>query len=346
MQVIDLIKEHDYKIISVVGMSKNAGKTVALNEIIDEAMEEDILLGITSIGRDGEKQDVVTCTEKPMIYINEGTFVATAENLFLCSEAKLEIMEITDFNTSMGKIIIARALTSGHVQIAGPCTNKDIRAVSEMMLGFGAKLVIVDGALDRVSSASPSITEATVLSTGAVLSRDMNKVIEQTIHRVKLFNLAPLEDPVLRELVSDIFANNRIATIDETLKVEELEIKTALNSGKAIGRALGETTKFVILPGSLVTKTAMDIITSTKHYKNVTFVVKDATKIFIDHRDWLYISKMGMNIVVVDVIKTLAVTINPYAPQGYFFDPELFKNKMAEYLEAVPVIDVMEGCEF
>ncbi len=63
MQLIDLIRENRHQVVSVVGMAKNAGKTVTLNEIINQSMESGTLLGLTSIGRDGETQDVVTCTQ-------------------------------------------------------------------------------------------------------------------------------------------------------------------------------------------------------------------------------------------------------------------------------------------
>ena len=52
-----------YKTLSIVGMAKNAGKTTALNYLIEEAIDEGILLGVTSTGRDGESQDLVTGTE-------------------------------------------------------------------------------------------------------------------------------------------------------------------------------------------------------------------------------------------------------------------------------------------
>ena len=59
-----------YKTLSIVGMAKNAGKTTAMNFLIEEAMDEGVALGITSIGRDGESQDLVTGTEKPKIYLD------------------------------------------------------------------------------------------------------------------------------------------------------------------------------------------------------------------------------------------------------------------------------------
>lgn len=341
--LIELI-QNDYKIISVIGMSKNAGKTVALNELVYQAIESGVCIGLTSIGRDGERQDVVTCTEKPTIYVETGTFVATAEGLFNCSDARLEILEITDHQTPMGRIVIAKVINSGNVQIAGPCTNHGIREVSEKMISFGSDIVIVDGALDRVSSASPSITDATILSTGAVLSRDMDKVIEQTAHRVRLFKLEKIEDESLQKVVReaiDLKDNIMIEIIDDEIKIKTLDIKTALNAGKIIANNMNENTRFVVIQGSLVTKTIMDIVRQTKLYKDVKFVVKDATKIFIDHRDWMYFNKIGIKLMVLDPINILAVTVNPFSPMGYYFDPNKFRDQLARELDGIPVFDVV-----
>lgn len=152
MSLIELIYPQ-YKIVSIVGMAKNSGKTVTLNRIIEEAIESSITLGLTSTGRDGESQDVVTKTEKPPIYAEEGTLIATAAETLELGDAKIEILDITDYTTPLGNIAIGRVKESGYVQIAGPQTNKGIKAVSELMLSLGAQLVLIDGAINRVASA-------------------------------------------------------------------------------------------------------------------------------------------------------------------------------------------------
>lgn len=342
MQLLDLIK-NKYKIISVVGMAKNSGKTVTLNELIGEAFDEDLKLGITSIGRDGEKQDIVTFTEKPLIYINQGTLIATAEELFSACEANLEILEITDCNTSLGRVLIARALSSGYVQIAGPCTNNEIRKVAEKMLDYGADVAIVDGALDRLSSASPSITEATILATGAVLSRDMNKVIEKTAYQANLFSLENIDDEKLKSIAEQAMRDKKICVIDEQYEINDLDIKTALNSGRDIASALTKDSRYVIISGSLVGKTLRDILSCTKLFKDVTFIIKDSTRVFIDYRDWQYFQKVGIKLRVLEKINVLAITINPYSPLGYYFSPKEFLDKMKGILNPIPVVDVMRG---
>ena len=82
-----------YKTLSIVGMAKNAGKTTALNYLIEEADDEGITLGITSTGRDGETQDLVTGTEKPKVYLYEDTIVSVPTQLYDLAEAGLEIVK-------------------------------------------------------------------------------------------------------------------------------------------------------------------------------------------------------------------------------------------------------------
>jgi len=345
MELIDLIRNR-YQVVSVVGMAKNAGKTVTLNEMINQSMEVGMVLGLTSIGRDGEAQDIVTCTQKPSIYVDSGTLIATAEGLYNCSDTRLEILEMTEFGTSMGTIMIARALSSGYVQLAGPCTNADIRAVSERMLKYGAELVIIDGALDRVSSASPVISDATVLATGAVISRDMDKVIEHSIHQVSLFRLPTLFEADVKDLAREAIALREIQVVkcvNESYEIDAIQIRTALGAGRKIADALCEDTKYVVLPGSLVAKTLFDVASASKHFKNVTFIIQDSTKLFVESRDWQLLKRKGLKVVVMDEISLLAVTINPYAPAGYYFDPTTFKARLQSFLDPIPVIDVMEG---
>ncbi len=347
MNLLELVSDH-HRIIAVIGMAKNAGKTVALNELIAQASEHALGLGLTSIGRDGEKMDVVTSTCKPTIYVESGTLLATAEGLFDCSEARLELLEITDYGSPMGRILIARVIGPGNVQLAGPCTNTGIRDVSERMLAYGARLVLVDGALDRVSSASPAIADAAILSTGAVLSRDMNKVIEQTVHRVRLFQLQQVSEPWIKTVSDELGYAPGIVLIEEhehRLERMDLPMKTALNAGSLIADAMNSSTRYVVISGALVAKTLLDIVQTTRNYKHVTFVVRDATRIFVDHRDWLRLQKLGVRVQVADPVDILAVTVNPYAPAGYFFEPIRFLEQLRDFLSPIPVFDVVHGGE-
>ncbi len=340
MVLLDLIKDK-YKIISLVGMAKNCGKTTTLNQLLMEAEEEDLRVGITSIGRDGENQDMVTYTEKPLIYVQEGTLIATAEETLKLSKAKMEILEITEIRTSLGPVILSRVLKDGYVQIAGPNTNNEINLISEKMLSLGAGLIVVDGAIDRVSSASPITTEGTILATGAVLNRDMTKVIAETAYKINLFNIEEIQDPKMRSVAKDALKNHKITIVDKDYAIKALSLKTSLNVGSKIAKNIEENSRYVSIKGALVSKTIKDIINYTRLYKNIIFIVEDATKIFINQRDWQYFQRIGIRINVVEAIDVLAVTLNPYSPRGYYFDPDNFLKNMQKVINKVPVIDVM-----
>jgi len=334
-----------YKIISIVGMAKNTGKTVTLNHLIGEAIDEGVTIGVTSTGRDGESLDLVSETEKPKIYVEEGTIVATTTETLPLGDAKIEIISVTDYRTPLGAIVIGRVKDSGYIQIAGPQTVKETKEVCDMMLDLGADFVIVDGAIDRMSSAAPSVSEGTILSTGATLSRDINKVVEETLHVISLFRLPEIEDEKAKGIIENLMTEGKIAVIDQNYEVKHIKVKTALSCGSIIGDHIKEDSKYVVLPGSLVKNTIEDIMRTTRRYKNVKIIVKDGTKIFIEPRDWLRFMAYGVKVEVLKSIDLIAITTNPYAPQGYYFDPKEFVEKMKNYIKDIPVFDVIFGGE-
>lgn len=334
-----------YKTISIVGMSKNSGKTVALNHLISGAYDEGISIGITSIGRDGESLDVVTDTEKPMIYAEEGTLIATATKMIDLGDANIEILKVTEYRTPLGEIVIGRVKDGGYVQIAGPQLLSEIKAVCNMMLELGAGFTIIDGALDRLSQAAPTISEATILSTGAVVSRDMNKVIEETQHVVNTLGLPEIENQEIRDISRKLMDNNEIAVIDDENKIDIIPLKTALNAGHIMGEHIKQNSKYLVIPGSLVRKTLEDLTRTTRKYKNIEIIIRDGTKIFIQPKEWLKFMRQGINIKVLDKINLIAITLNPYAPEGYYFQPEEFQSKMRTYIKNVPIKDLVLGGE-
>lgn len=343
MSLLHLIRD-EYKIISIVGMRKNSGKTVTLNQLISESMDEGISIGMTSIGRDGESLDLVTETEKPRIFAEENTIVATTTGLLPLGDAGIEILQVTPFRTPLGDVVIGRVKSPGYIQLAGPQSLKDIRQVCEVMLGLGAKFVIIDGALDRKSSAAPTISDATILSTGAAISRDLNRVIEETLHIVNLLSL-PKVDTEDYYLLEQLLEANRPAVVTKQGETRNIELETALGAGHTLAESLDSEAKYLLIPGSLVRGTLDDLTRSTRAYKDVEIAVSDGTKIFIPPREFLRFQRMGVKIKVLHPIKLIGITVNPYAPAGYYFEPHEFLKKMKSYIKNVPVMDLMLGGE-
>ena len=336
MGLLDKIQEN-YKTLSIVGMSKNAGKTTALNYLIEEAMDEGVILGITSTGRDGESVDLVTETEKPRIFLDEGTIVSVPRQLYELSEAGLEILHITKYTTAMGQLLICRVVNSGYVQIAGPGSTLEHKRLCAEMVKYGAELVVIDGAIDRKSIASPETSDAIILATGAVLSRKMSKVVDETVHTLTLYSLPMVEDEFIKSTLTDSEKNKNVATFSAD-GFHQLEITTGLGASKKIDAAITDETEWVYIPGALTESVLKDI--DTRKFKKVKFVLKDPTKIFIDAIGWGQLKKRGFYVEVVQNIKVAAITVNPVAPLGYSFDHKELIEAMRAEVGDIPVVDV------
>ncbi|MBZ9633262.1 hypothetical protein [Clostridium sp. FP1] len=330
-----------YESISIIGMNKNVGKTTTLNHILKEARAR-VSLGLTSIGRDGEDQDIVTATEKPKIYVECGTLIATAKQCLLNSDITREILKTTGFNTPMGEIVICRALSDGYVDLGGPSVNSYMTLICEDLKKFGSKLTIVDGSLSRKTFASPAITNATILSTGAALSKSMAAVIEETSHAVKLLSTENEVDDEILKLASEVLCKGRIGIISGDNNMKILDTLTALGSSKEIAEAMDETTSYVVIKGVVSDNLLEDIMSTTKMYRGVTFLVEDGTKLFLT-RDTFYKFKVQGGIIkTINPINIVCVTSNPKSPYGYEFDKYKFLDGLRNNLN-VPVFDVIGG---
>jgi hypothetical protein len=208
-----------------------------------------------------------------------------------------------------------------------------------MMQGFGADLVLVDGSLDRRASAAPYVSEGTIIATGAALSRSMEVVLQKTKHIVNLYSI-PKADDIILEIAAQAVENKETVIVDEEGCCFTACTQTSLNCGTAIAELLTDRSKYVILSGSATFDTLKDIVMSKRD--KVQIIVKDATRIFINENELFMLSKMGMNIKAIEAVNIIAVTVNPYSPEGYYFDPEELLQKMREVLPNIPVMDVMQ----
>ncbi len=330
-----------YSTCSIIGMSKNVGKTFTLNHLIDEADAKGMTIGITSIGRDGERIDVVTETDKPTIFLPEGNFVTTASGLLEISEATVALEKVLPFNTPLGEVILGRVVYDGYVQISGPQTLRQTEIAAREMLDLGADFVIIDGALDRKTSAAPEITECTILATGASYNRNMDTVVKETAHIARLFHLPVVENH--REILTRLIKEESCGLVDEKGEGIIVPIETSLGAGAKIADNIRDHHRYLVIPGALTVKTVEDIITNYGSIHDITIVVNDPTKIFIDQRNALLLGRRGLNIEVLNRSELVAITANPFAPEGYYFDGYEFIKQLREAIPDVEVIDLMLG---
>ncbi len=329
-----------YRSVSIIGMCKNAGKTTALNRIIRETAGEGRVLGLTSIGRDGESQDLVTGTAKPGIHVAEGTLIATASDLILhhCDVTR-EILDTTGMGTPMGDVVLLRAKSCGSIQLAGPSMTTQLARLREEFFRFGAGLVLIDGALSRKTLCSRKVTEATVLCTGASYHKDLEVVVEDTAHQCRMLTLPETEDRGLRQAVEELGEDFRGVLIfgekGPWQAPAGLSVEDALRQEQAAGA------RAVFFGGALSDFVAKPLLMSNAPLKGLALVVRDSSKILLKRENYEKISRRGAVLQVLDTVNLVAVTINPFSAYGFHFTKEALKEKM-EARVGLPVINVLE----
>jgi hypothetical protein len=326
-----------YKVISVVGMAKNTGKTTTLGAMIAEAPDAGIRLGITSTGRDGETKDLVTGTAKPKIFLPEDAIVTMPTQFCELADAGLEILRMTDCHTALGRILLCRVAEAGYVQVAGPVSTAGQMGICAEMIALGADTVLIDGAIDRRSVAAPYASDAVILATGAALSGRMTEVAAETAHVVELYSLPVLRDEAALEEIAKHTGEKRILCLGAAGS-RALDLKTGLEAGRRIGAEMDGEVRYVYLPGAL-TKSLPESV-PPRLLKNAAFVVEDPTKIFIDRNAWRRLRARGLRVFPVAGVKIAAISVNPYSPAGFSFDSGALVRAVSAAVGGIPVIDV------
>ena len=338
--------------VAVIGLAKNVGKTVTLRRLIAEAAAAHIPLGLTSLGYDGERVDRLTRLPKPRIYAPAGTVIATAEGALRQAEASLELLQVTDFSTALGGVVIARVREAGAVEIAGPDTLQQMQAIISALQQAGSQLVLVDGALDRVGTAAPRVTDATILATGASLSNNPRRVLEKTLHTVALLT-APAVPAALRHAAETAFAAGKIAYWHPVAGLRPSTQTSLLGEATVILQELGDASHLLI-PGALTDSFLHALLQSQRRLPGSqpdspaqqsssalpTLVVPDGTHVFASPEVWQRWRHQGGNLQVLHQVQLLAVTVNPTAPSGHSFPARQFAADIAQALHPLPVYDL------
>ncbi len=321
-----------YRIVSIIGLAKNVSKTTTLNFLINR-LKSQLTLGLTSIGRDGESYDVLTKLPKPKIFVTKGIFIATAEQIFLNFKDNFEIIEETNYNTPMGRILLLKVVKDIFIELAGPSINKQLQAVCKTLLNKKCDLVLIDGAFDRKAYATPKISEATILSTGASVSPTLQKVVDLTTHTVRILTLKPEVSPQILGVANTIVKTGKVGVIYGNGTFKLLDLKTSLGGANEVLKHIQENITHVVINGVITDLFLENIMNHLSTLKSIIFLVEDATKLFLSPRVFHKFNSKEGNLRVINPIKLIALTINPTSPYGYAFEKQLFMDMLKKKIE-------------
>lgn len=327
-----------YDSLSIVGLEKNTGKTECLKYVLDRLPVQQKRMAVTSIGIDGETVDQVTRTQKPEIVLREGMFFGTSEMHYRQRRLVSELIDVSDENTSLGRVVTAKALTTGKILLSGPSSATSLKRWMTEMRRLNIDLVIIDGALSRMSSASPAVSQSMILATGAAYSANLSTLVSKTAHVVDLVNLELTDEDNIHRLLP---IERGVWFIDGDGELHSLEAMSSLS--KDIRFEGMDDCKTLYVAGALVDG-FLEKVRKNKSLKQVELVVRDFTKIFVSPQQFRLFLKSGGRIRVMQKSKLIAVTVNPTSPSGYVLDSDTLCNRLSEAIQ-LPVYDLLKNNE-
>ncbi len=324
----------NYKSLSIVGLDKNTGKTVCLNYILRRLNEMDVRVGVTSIGVDGEQVDSVFATAKPEITLYPGTCFITSEQHYLKRQVVSSIESVDSRRTALGPLVTARVLVGGKVLLSGAATTGALRGQIEHLDSMGCRLTIVDGALSRLSLASPTVTDAMILATGAAVSASVKQLVAKTRFLYSLIQLEEAE-PALRQRLGPI--ESGIWAIDNDGLPHDLGIASVFLIDQAQTDLLhyGRT----LFASGAVSDRLLKVLAAKG--RGITLIARDFTKLFVSPEAYADYTKRGNRLMVLQRSRLIAITLNPTSPQGFVIDSKSTCNALSDALQT-PVYDVMK----
>ncbi len=332
--------------IAVIGTAKNTGKTTTMSAIMNASSTEGIPYGVTSIGYDGEELDSITLLPKPRLYFREGVHVATARECLEASEAGFSSVEMLPLESALGPICVATVSKAGLVIVAGPTRSRHLRITAEALARRGSRLVLVDGALGRVSPAS--VVDLVVLAQGASRSRDVARLAGECSAIERLLAL-PVKHVSMPGRVTYRAAGRSVSLGTGSL-MDETNVNTLL-------QRLSEGSGQILVPNA-VTCAALSALGLCPPglARGKSLVFADGIRLLVGNcaeRSWELVQRLfalGFTVWVARSIPLLAVTANPYYPRldadGTYRDAYVDKQLLLRALReavTVPVIDVRES---
>lgn len=320
--------------LSVVGLAKNVGKTETLNYILRRLCTYPKKIAITSIGVDGESSDVLYNTPKPEIDVYEGMVFATAERFFHTKQMPAEILSVSERTTSLGRLVVARAKTTGRVLLAGPPDTCWLKTLIDEMPNHDIDLTLVDGALSRLSLGSPAVSDSIVLATGAAVSISTPELVRKTKF---IYDLLRLPEVDARLQTRCLQVEQGMWALDSDNQLHNLNIPSVLLLSK-YGKDLFRYGNTFFISG-MISEGLLKYFAEHPKKDTVKVIASDFTKIFTSPKVYADFVNKGGELYVLQQTKLIAITVNPLSPQGFMLNSKDLCGTLSDALE-IPVYDI------
>lgn len=351
MRLAQIVVQAGTQRLSLIGLAKNVGKTTAASHLLATLLADQLYqpeeLALTSLGLDGEMLDALTGLPKPRYRPQVGLLVVTTTSLLAQAErdgGHFQRLAQLPGRTELGSVLLARVLQPGYVVIAGPTLLRDLRQVLDLLPNYGARLALIDGAINRLGSASPSLSGACILCTGTSAAPSAELVARRTAEVIKRLSVPRTGWPLIYKK-SHFRFSWVIPESDTVIENYSGLADPASEAAWLVKRISSYKRTVFLLHKALTEELARELLRLLTHRSadnETELIVEDATKIFCHTALLQRLADRGFSTRVAAPIRILAVTINPYTPEYSCTTRELLEAlHKALPGSPLPFLDVM-----
>ncbi|MCX8094770.1 MAG: hypothetical protein N3D74_01065 [Caldisericia bacterium] len=325
MDILQKLKENNIKILSIIGLSKNCGKTTTLNKIIEILEKEGKKVCITSIGIDGESFDYLFLFEKPKIHLKENFYVITSIDSLENSDAKISIVKKFNIFTSKGELILVKIEKEGDVEVSGPYIGKDLEKILNEIKELDFDFILIDGAIDR--KVSIRYSDGIILQTGLNIMDKKEEIIEETLFYKELF-LLPEIDEEIKNIIYKIKNHHKFIYILNNDFIKSDTIKKF-------------NEKYLFINGALTDAILDEII--KEDIKKI--IVEHPYNILTSRKIYFDFKKNEGDIYVINQVKLLGFSFSSFNQEGVFNlkDEEEVFETLKDRLKPFEIFDPVKG---
>jgi hypothetical protein len=255
----------------------------------------------------------------------------------------MEVLEELPFHTPLGRVLIGRA-GGGEVEVSGPTTLGELRQTVDRLLTHGAEQVLVDGAINRIGSASPRVSDGVVVATGGMVGDTLEEVLSTSVATLDMLTLPAVSEGTRTLVPQRTLESTRAVAVDDRGRATTLELDTVIGEGVTVAREVERLeARTLFIGGALTREFVEDFTRVLPPRRKLRVVVRDATVLVLPPAAVSLFARRGIALEVLRPLHVLALTANPFrVPQPY--QPKVFFNALVDAVGSrVPLFDVVNG---
>jgi hypothetical protein len=326
--LLNQIFDSKNRIVTIAGLSKNAGKTSFLNFLLNSA-PENLSLAVTTTGHDGEDNDFLTGLKKPKLLLNKNCYFTAIHDTINPLINSIEIVKKLPFNVLSKPLYLLKTLQPVQTEIFGPHTVDQQIELCHILKKMNVQKIFIDGSLDRKSIAlSPEINNLILLA--SPVFGDLNSI---NIELQKLISLSSIKKNQHKLPKTEYLCykmNNKICKTD---------INSAFKHEKDIITLLSQNLDYIFIPGA-ITDVVFDKLKSALLNFKGEIIIKHPLQIMTSAYSTSLILKT--NISSLNPFPLNAIALNSFSTDNKHLDCVSFRNKIRSAFPSIPVIDAQE----